>query len=468
VEGIPTLVALHNSGDILLKDELDIGGAIRKIPENPTKAKDVALALFKQLQQAFAPAATGFLPKIDEEKILKQMQTASTALGDHDSRVICDPAELRSGRFGVAAMGLEHYLQVGANWSAPLTVSGIQEEVLRLADCPDCAEAHATVFEVEMQKVKHAEFTRRLAKALQKLKTARESPKPDCQDPALPSTAEVQEIRAEMESAGFWFYGCASSMGIEWPLASVQVKLGDKTRLFKQPLCARCVKYRLDYSAIQADLHYILHEAASEEKFWNGVRDKGRAGLRLADFMKSKEVSECQLKEAEVVSLRLYTSHSYEAINVPLRDSQRAGPHPLPVVVTLIQSGLKKLRRLGCEDKKSKEVVILWRGASNMVMPQVFEEEGGTELAPMSTTTEVEVALNYALKGKTTTALLFRYVTNNSLQRGSELQWLSMFPGENETLYPPLTYVQPTGKVQLLVHNDIQVTVAEVTTTLPW
>ena len=396
------------------------------------------------------------------------MQTVSTALIDHDSRVICDPTELRTGRFGVAAMGLEHYLQVGPSWSVPLTISGIHEEVMRLADCPDCAERHANVFEADMLQSKQAEITRRLSKALQELKMLRESPQHDSQDSLFSAAAKVQSIRAEMESTGCWYYGCASNMGIEWPLPSVQIKVGNKERTFKQPLCTRCIKYRLDHSTIQADLHYILNEAASEIAFWNGVRDKGRTGMRLAGFMKSKEALECQLNEAEVASLRFYTSHSYEAINIPLRDSQRAGPHPLPVIVTLIQSGLKKLRRLGCDDKKSKEVVILWRGASNMVMPQVFEEEGGTELAPMSTTTEVEVALNYAMKGNATTALLFRYITSNSLQRGSDLQWLSLFPGEAETLYPPLTYVQPTGKIQLLVHNDIQVTVAEVTTTLPW
>tara|TARA_B110001452_G_scaffold188767_1_gene159065 strand:+ start:358 stop:579 length:222 start_codon:yes stop_codon:yes gene_type:complete len=31
------------------------------------------------------------------------------------------------------------------------------------------------------------------------------------------------------------------------------------------------------------------------------------------------------------------------------------------------------------------------------------------------------------------------------LQYGADIQWLSAFPEEAEVLYPPLTYLQPTG-----------------------
>ncbi len=29
---------------------------------------------------------------------------------------------------------------------------------------------------------------------------------------------------------------------------------------------------------------------------------------------------------------------------------------------------------------------------------------------------------------------------------GADLQWLSAFPGEAEMLYPPLTFLKPTGR----------------------
>jgi len=57
------------------------------------------------------------------------------------------------------------------------------------------------------------------------------------------------------------------------------------------------------------------------------------------------------------------------------------------------------------------------------------------------------------------------------LQRGADLTFLSMFPGEAETLFPPLTFVQPTGKVEEMDFKNgntiFKLTIVEVTTTLP-
>ena len=38
-------------------------------------------------------------------------------------------------------------------------------------------------------------------------------------------------------------------------------------------------------------------------------------------------------------------------------------------------------------------------------------------------------------------------VSVTCVQYGAELQWLSAFPDESEVLYPPLTYLRPTGNV---------------------
>lgn len=467
VEGIPHLCALRNSGEQVPEDVIDVGGEIRKLPDNAAAAKPAALALFKRLQEAHAAAPAGFLPIAEYESIIKCMQQVAPPGGSHDARVICNPKDLQTGRFGVAARGLLHYLKVGPQWKeSSLSIAGIQEEVARIADCHSCAEVHASVFDAQLHLPKQAEATQRLAMALKQLKALRQSTEADAPDLAISASLEVQRIREELDSMECWYYGCRSKVPVQWPTASVQMSTGVYTRSFNQPLCERCMRYRLDHTSIAADLNYIVSEAASEATFWNGVRDKGRAGKTLDSFMKTKEVKECSLSIAEVASLRLYTSHSFEAFNNALRDPKRTDSHPLPATVSLIQSGLKKLRALGCDDKRSKETVVLWRGASNMVMPEEFEAEGGTELAPMSTTTDLAVALGYALRGAGAPALLFRIVTENNLTRGCDLQWLSLFPGEAETLFPPLTYIQPTGRTQVLEHNGCQVTVAEVRTTL--
>ena len=138
-----------------------------------------------------------------------------------------------------------------------------------------------------------------------------------------------------------------------------------------------------------------------------------------------------------------------------------------------ITSGLKQLRALDAESDKATAVIELFRGFTDMQVTEDFMRSGGTELAPMSTTTDLDVACGYALrKGKTNGALLMKIVTSNNLQRGADLTFVSMFPGESETLFPPLTFMQPTGKQQVVeVKQDngdmFKLTIVEVTTTLP-
>ena len=51
------------------------------------------------------------------------------------------------------------------------------------------------------------------------------------------------------------------------------------------------------------------------------------------------------------------------------------------------------------------------------------------------------------LYSKYSRALTFENVLES---RGADLQWLSAFPNESEVLFPPLTYMQPTGKMQVI------------------
>jgi hypothetical protein len=81
----------------------------------------------------------------------------------------------------------------------------------------------------------------------------------------------------------------------------------------------------------------------------------------------------------------------------------------------------------------------------------------------MSTTTDIATAVSYCLSSK---SLIFKIVTKNGLQRGADLQWVSAFPAEAEILYPPLTYLQPTGRTQVIQVHKCLFTVVEVNPTL--
>ena len=294
---------------------------------------------------------------------------------------------------------------------------------------------------------------------------------------------EVEAVRVKMTSRGFWFYGCETALlshrtietfdvgpiyrnceaaakatvwieqnkpgdsysftgqwwnkddgttsycqftkapapapSPKWPHGRVQKPYGE----FMQPLCQSCDDYRLDYTTIASDLNYVLHEAASEKKISkNDVRDKGRSGMKLGDFMRAVEATDAQLSREEVASLRFYTSNSFAAINTALRDARRDSAHPLPAITMNIQEGIKKLRAIGANDASACQELILWRGFKDMQITEEFNESGGTELAPMSTTTDLGVAVGYAAESdQSGSALLFRIVTDNNLQRGASL-----------------------------------------------
>uniref|UniRef100_A0A6T8PQE4 NAD(P)(+)--arginine ADP-ribosyltransferase n=1 Tax=Hemiselmis andersenii TaxID=464988 RepID=A0A6T8PQE4_HEMAN len=221
-------------------------------------------------------------------------------------------------------------------------------------------------------------------------------------------------------------------------------------------------------------LNYILYEGSKEKAYANGVRDQGRAeGTRLDYFTGHKRALVAELSTAEVVALRLYTTVAYKFMNMPLRDDDRkarSSPCPLPVTTYYAAEGIKKLRKLnapGSEHGDTSNGVTLWRGMRKVQVTPEFLEMGGTELAFMSTTTSLEVAVQYSVSGN---SLLFKILAGNFMVIGAELQWLSAFPAENEVLYPPLTYLKPTGKRQTITVQrgdlSLKFTVLEVEPTM--
>ena len=111
-------------------------------------------------------------------------------------------------------------------------------------------------------------------------------------------------------------------------------------------------------------------------------------------------------------------------------------------------------------------MVELYRGMRDVSVQEGFLEggRGGTELAPMSTTSSLKVAMQYAASEN---SVLLRLLTKNFMVRGPEVSFLSAFPMEQEFLYPPLTYLHPTGDEQRLRVDDATFTVIDVEPTFP-
>ena len=114
---------------------------------------------------------------------------------------------------------------------------------------------------------------------------------------------------------------------------------------------------------------------------------------------------------------------------------------------TSVALAILKLRAVSCDDTSGVSVIDLFRGLRDMHVTDEFLAHGGTELAPMSTTTDLMVALKYSASEH---PFIFKLRSGNVANRGADLSYLSAFPEEKELLYPPLTYLKPTGRKQVV------------------
>jgi hypothetical protein len=212
-------------------------------------------------------------------------------------------------------------------------------------------------------------------------------------------------------------------------------------------------------------LDYVLHQEAgsSDLVFDNGglKRDCGtdgnllpsreivdpvtgqKRGMRFNDFVDHPSSKLAALRREQVLALRLYTTIAFKSINTPLRDLSREAEgraHPLPVTVTQIVKAVLQLRKIEASEATAHDSVDLYRGlAERSILPEFFAK-GGTELAPMSTTRNLKVALQYASSEH---AVILRLKTKGFMGRGVDISFLSCFPAESEVLFPPLTYLGP-------------------------
>lgn len=180
--------------------------------------------------------------------------------------------------------------------------------------------------------------------------------------------------------------------------------------------------------------------------------DAGHTGMGLDDFVGHRVSRQAQLKRHHVLVLRLYTSSTFARFNRPLRQlsllapAHAHAPHPFRFSVYILAEALKMLRVVGAQTDPTgfNQVQWLYRGMADMEVDigGRFLVEGGTELALMSTSRERSVALNYAASRS---PLVFKYKTLG-LTRGCSIQFLSLYPKEDEYLYPPLTFISAEGE----------------------
>ncbi|EKX49156.1 hypothetical protein GUITHDRAFT_68245, partial [Guillardia theta CCMP2712] len=88
---------------------------------------------------------------------------------------------------------------------------------------------------------------------------------------------------------------------------------------------------------------------------------------------------------------------------------------------------------------------VVYRGLHGLEMPSKFVSQddygvsGGVELGMLSTSQDMKVAVQYAGKGLLPTVF---EISCGAVDRGASLTFLSQYPGEEEMLYPPLSYLE--------------------------
>ena len=117
--------------------------------------------------------------------------------------------------------------------------------------------------------------------------------------------------------------------------------------------------------------------------------------------------------------------------------------HPFPATTFFISDGLKKLRTVAstlCEPGEQDDDMVTWRGMAAMRVPPEVLRNSGTELGCSSSVSKQE-AMRWATSNGVA-PLLFKVKARTCACWGIDMAWLSMYPGEQEKLFPPLTYLE--------------------------
>jgi hypothetical protein len=227
-----------------------------------------------------------------------------------------------------------------------------------------------------------------------------------------------------------------------------------------------CVDYVLRRRAGSSDIVYsnghLKRDCDPSGRIFSSRLTPDGQGMAFQDFVSHERSRIAQLQEAHVLALRLYTTAAYRSLNSPLRDTRAdRGPHPFPMTINYLREGICQLRAASAQldTNGGTDVLDLWRGLKDLHAGDEFQRSGGTELAPMSTTTDLKVAIAYSISRS---SLLLKLRTTSFMGRGANLSYLSAFPGEAEILFPPLTYLRPTGRKLEVTCHGVKFTVLEV------
>ena len=184
--------------------------------------------------------------------------------------------------------------------------------------------------------------------------------------------------------------------------------------------------------------------------------DEGHDGMRLADFTRDVNdqlegaCSQKRVADANVLALRLYTSSTYKQLNGALRIKGKFSGASF--VSEVKAQGTQELGFKACIQSARKCLLAMqaikrpavntFRGATGYLGHEFEAEKIGMDFAFFSASTNQRVAAEF--EGDVECSVLFEIQYLETCP-GVDVSIVSVFPGENEVLYPPCTGLSLTG-----------------------
>jgi WD40 repeat protein len=174
--------------------------------------------------------------------------------------------------------------------------------------------------------------------------------------------------------------------------------------------------------------------------------------VSIKDLMQKHVCKHAKLCEEEVIAVVLYSGPMFQVYNTILRQYPqdafaifRDGGNLFPTTIFVLVSAIQKL----CRFTRIPEGTLLYRGLGGKTdLPDIFfqsDEQGCSGYAEwgfLSTTADREVALGYSgVKDRRPKAMVM-VIETSSIDRGADISELSQYPGEQEFLYLPCSFIQ--------------------------
>ena len=193
---------------------------------------------------------------------------------------------------------------------------------------------------------------------------------------------------------------------------------------------------------------YVVSKPAKEERVkdpatgqWR-IKEKGHDGWTLDKFVSHRKIQQAGLKHCHVAAIRMYSGSLYDPWNSALRALKAGSEEGLKKWATCICILVEAILKLSFVAPRME--VLRGLDESKRMLPESFLKEtdgfsGGVELAFMSTTRDEDIAMDFS--GGLNKRGTILSISFTAASRGADIKLVSMWPEEEELLYPPFTYI---------------------------